>query len=190
MNGYLNGASQSGLILPNLKQWLDPSLPNSGNVSQNLATAMAEFAKAGYTKKGSRLVGRNGKAATMTLMVPSGYSDWVAGARELVTQLGKVGIHVTLDLPQAPQYTQATQSGKFDATFGGFGGTGDPYTDYANSLASTFATPIGKPTANNFERFKSATVDNALATLAKATRSISNDRRHTRCRRSCTPRPR
>ena len=169
VNGYLNGASQSGLILPNLKQWLDPSLPNGGDVGQNLTTSMAQFAKAGYTKKGSRLVDRSGRAATMTLMIPSGYSDWVAGAREVVTELAKVGLRVTLDLPQAPQYTQATASGKFDAAFGGFGGTGDPYTDYANALASTFATPIGKPTANNFERFKSATVDNALATLAKAT---------------------
>ncbi len=30
VNGYLDQASQSGLILPNLQKWLDPSLPNQG----------------------------------------------------------------------------------------------------------------------------------------------------------------
>ena len=31
VNGYLDQASMSGLILPNLKKWLDPSLPNQGD---------------------------------------------------------------------------------------------------------------------------------------------------------------
>ncbi len=35
VNGYETGASQSGLILPNLEKWLDPSIPDKGNVSQD-----------------------------------------------------------------------------------------------------------------------------------------------------------
>ena len=52
---------------------------------------------------------------------------------------------------------------------GGFGGTGDPYTDFNNALNSSFATAINKPTTNNFERFKDPAVDAALSTLAAAT---------------------
>ena len=33
VNGYTTEASLSGLILPNQEKWLDPSLPNKGNVS-------------------------------------------------------------------------------------------------------------------------------------------------------------
>jgi peptide/nickel transport system substrate-binding protein len=60
-------------------------------------------------------------------------------------------------------------SGNFDAAIGGFGGTGSPYNDYNNALNSSFATPINTATTNNFERFKSPTVDVALAKLAGAT---------------------
>jgi peptide/nickel transport system substrate-binding protein len=80
-----------------------------------------------------------------------------------------VGISVTLDLPQYAQYSQEIQAGTFDGAIGGFGGSGNPYTDFNNALNSTFAAPVNTPTANNFERFKNTAVDQALATLAAAT---------------------
>jgi peptide/nickel transport system substrate-binding protein len=169
VNGYLDQASQSGLILPNLKKWLDPSLANQGNVSQDPSAAAASFAKAGYKLSGGKLIGSDGKQATMSIIMPTNFTDWVAGAKEVSQQLAKVGIKATLDLPEFPQYQSSIQAGKFDAAMGGFGGTGDPYTDYNNALNSSFATPINKPTANNFERFKDPTVDAALATLASST---------------------
>ncbi len=169
VNGYLDQASQSGLILPNLNKWLDSSLPNQGNVTQDIAGALAAFGKAGYTKQGDKLVGADGKQASMSIVMPTNFSDWVAAAKEVTNQLGAVGINVALDLPQYAQYSQTIQAGTFDAAMGGFGGTGDPYTDFNNALNSGFATAVNTPTANNFERFKDAGVDAALATLAAAT---------------------
>jgi peptide/nickel transport system substrate-binding protein len=169
VNGYLDAASQSGMILPNLKKWLDPSLPDQGIVKQDPTAAQAAFAQAGYTSQGGKLVGKNGKQATMSIVMPNNFSDWVAAAKEVANQLGKVGIKVSLDLPQYAQYSSSTQAGTFDAAMGGFGGTGDPYTDFNNALNSSFAAPVNKPTANNFERFKDPAVDQALATLAAAT---------------------
>jgi peptide/nickel transport system substrate-binding protein len=171
VNGYLDQASMSGLILPNLKKWLDPSLPNQGLVKQDMSAAQAAFAKAGYTTQGGKLVGKDGKQATMTIVMPGNFSDWVAAAKEVVNQLGSAGINATLDLPQYAQYSQTIQAGTFDAAVGGFGGSGDPYTDYSLALSSNFATPVNTPTANNFERFKDPSVDRALATLATATDS-------------------
>jgi peptide/nickel transport system substrate-binding protein len=169
VNGYLDAASQSGMILPNLKKWLDPSLPDQGIVKQDPTAAQAAFAQAGYTSQGGKLVGKNGKQATMSIVMPNNFSDWVAAAKEVANQLGKVGIKVSLDLPQYAQYSSSTQAGTFDAAMGGFGGTGDPYTDFNNALNSSFAAPVNKPTANKFERFKDPTVDQALGTLAAAT---------------------
>jgi peptide/nickel transport system substrate-binding protein len=169
VNGYLDQASMSGLILPNLKKWLDPSLPNQGLVKQDMSAAQAAFGKAGYTTQGGKLVGKDGKQASMTIVMPGNFSDWVAAAKEVVNQLGSAGINATLDLPQYAQYSQTIQAGTFDAAVGGFGGSGDPYTDYSLALSSTFATAVNTPTANNFERFKDPAVDQALATLATAT---------------------
>ena len=169
VNGYLSGASQSGLILPNLQKWLDPSIPNSGNPTQDTSGALKEFEKAGYSQQGNKLVDSSGKQVSMSIMMPSNYSDWVAAGKEVVNELGAIGIDAKLDTPEATQYTSATQNGNFDAAFGGFGGTGDPYTDFNNTLNSAFAAPVNTPSANNFERFKSPQVDSDLATLAAAT---------------------
>jgi peptide/nickel transport system substrate-binding protein len=169
VNGYTTGASQSGLILPNLAKWLDPNLNNEGNVAQDTSAALKEFQKAGYSQSGGKLVDSSGNQVSMSIMMPANYSDWVAAGKEVVNQLGAIGIKVTLDTPQATPYTSATQSGKYDAAFGGFGGTGDPATDFNNALNSAFAAPIGTATANNFERFKNPQVDSALAKLAAST---------------------
>lgn len=169
VNGYLSGASQSGLILPNLQKWLDPSIPNSGNPTQDTSGALKEFEKAGYSQQGNKLVDSSGKQVSMSIMMPSNYRDWVAAGKEVVNELGAIGIDAKLDTPEATQYTSATQNGNFDAAFGGYGGTGDPYTDFNNALNSAFAAPVNTPSANNFERFKSPQVDSDLATLAAAT---------------------
>jgi len=169
VNGYLDQASLSGLILPNLNKWLDTSLPDRGAVAQNATDAKAAFAQAGYTIQGGKLVGSNGKQVAMTIAMPTNFSDWVAASKEVSSQLSAQGIKVSLDLPQFAQYQQSIQAGKFDAAIGGYGGTGSPYTDFDNALNSSFAAPVGTVTVNNFERFKNPAVDQALATLASAT---------------------
>ena len=169
VNGYMQQASLSGLILPNLQKWLDPSLPNQGLISQNKTAAMAAFSKAGYTLQGGKLTDKSGKQASLTIVLPNSFSDWVAAATEVKNELTAVGIKASLDLPQYAQYSAEIQAGTFDAAIGGFGGTGSPYTDFNNALNSTYAAPINTPTANNFERFKDPAVNQALATLASAT---------------------
>ena len=169
VEGYLGPASQSGLILPNLKPYLDPSLPDQGVVTQNVPQAMALFAQAGFRKHGSRLTASNGTPVDMTIILPNSYSDWLDAAQAISQQLAAVGIDVSLDTPQAAQYLSSIYSGNFDAAIGGFGGTGSPYNDYNNALNGSFATPINTATTNNFERFKSTAVDQALAQLAGAT---------------------
>ncbi|MDX6319131.1 MAG: peptide/nickel transport system substrate-binding protein [Nocardioidaceae bacterium] len=168
VNGYTDAASLSGLILPNEQKWLDPSLPNNGVVAQNLSAAKAEFAKAGYTTQGGKLV-HAGKQASMTLVMPNNFSDWIAAAKEVSTQLSAAGISVHLDLPQYAQYEKEIGEGTFDTAIGGFGGSGSPYTDFNNALNSAYAAPLNTATVNNFERFKSPAVDQALAKLARAT---------------------
>ena len=168
VNGYTDAASLSGLILPNLQKYLDPSLPNKGLVTQSTSDAMQAFAKAGYTLKGGKLT-KGGKQASIKVEMPNNFSDWIAAATEMKSQLAKVGVTVTLDEPQYAQYEKDIQAGTFDAAFGGFGGTGNPYTDFNNALNGKYAAPVNTPTVNNFERFKDATVDSSLSKLAAAT---------------------
>ena len=174
VNGYTGAASSSGLILPNLKRFLDPSLPNQGVISQDTSKATAAFGKAGYTMQGGKLM-KNGKQAAFKVEMPNNFSDWVAAATEVKSQLAKVGVAVTLDEPQYAQYEKDIGAGSFDAAFGGFGGSGNPYTDFNNALNSKYAAPLNTPTVNNFERFKSPIVDADLARLAAATTQTAQE---------------
>jgi peptide/nickel transport system substrate-binding protein len=169
VNGYMAQASLSGLILPNLQQWLTPNLPDQGIVTQSRTAAMADFAQAGYTMKVGKLTSASGTQATMTIVLPNSFTDWAAAATEISTELEQVGIKVNLDEPQYTQYSQTTQAGTFNAAIGGFGGTGNPYTDFNQALNGSFAAPVHTATVNNFERFNNAQVNQALATLAAAT---------------------
>ena len=80
---------------------------------------------------------------------------------------------MSLDLPHYWHHSQAIQGGTVDASIGGFGGNGDPYTDFNRARNSTLAAPVNTPTSNNFQLFKDPSVDQALTTLASATDDAS-----------------
>lgn len=166
--GYVDGASQAGLLLPNWEDWVNEDIPNQGKVEQDTDKALEYFAKAGYTQKDGKLVDASGKQLELNITVPNGYADWLRGMQSVQSQLGKLGITVKLTQPQPAAYTQAQNNGDFDLIVSSFGGTGSLYQDFNNLLNSEFATPVGTSTSANFERYKSDEADQLLAQLRAA----------------------
>ncbi|KND52989.1 ABC transporter substrate-binding protein [Bifidobacterium breve] len=166
--GYVDGASQAGLLLPNWEDWINEDIPNQGKVEQDTDKALEYFAKAGYTQKEGKLVDASGKQLELNITVPNGYTDWLRGMQSAQSQLGKLGITVKLTQPQPAAYTQAQNNGDFDLIVSSFGGTGSLYQDFNNLLNSEFATPVGTSTSANFERYKSDEADQLLAQLRAA----------------------
>ncbi len=162
-------APQTGLVLPGQLSWADPAIPNDGMITQNDQTALKYFKLAGYSQKNGKLVNSAGQQVSFSIMVPNNYSDWVAAAQEISSELGKVGMNVTLNEPTAAVYTTNTQSGLFQAAMGSFGGSGNAYSTFNPLLNSSFAAPIKSIAVSNWGRFKSAAVDRELAKLAAAT---------------------
>jgi peptide/nickel transport system substrate-binding protein len=168
-DGYVKGASQSGLLLPNLKAWLDTSLPAQGNIAQSAAKAKAAFAKAGYHLKGGKLIGSNGKQVSFSLTTVNGFTDWLQGAQVIQQELKTAGIQVNLQTPQYAEYFSSLQNGNYDTALGGFGGTGSPFIDLNSLLSSQLTAPVGKPAASNFERWKSTATDKLLTQFRSTT---------------------
>ena len=160
--GYMEAATTVGLLLPNQKKYLDPSIPNSGLITQDKKTAIDYFQKAGYTLKGSSLVNSAGEQLSFAITTANGYSDWLRAVQEVGKQLGEVGIKVTIKAPQPAGYQAALANGDYDMAMGGTGG-GDVFQAYNNLLSSTFYEPAGKQASNNFQRFKNADADRLLA---------------------------
>lgn len=170
--GYMEPAGQTGLILPNQEEYLDPDIPDQGMITQDADAALSAFEKAGYTLDGDRLVGEDGEQLEFAITTANGYSDWTRAAQTVQRQLAEVGVKVTLKLPQPAGYQSAISNGDFEMAIGGMGG-GDVYQAYNNLLSSEFYVPSGEATANNFERFRS---DEADALLAEYRGSVDPDR--------------
>ncbi|MGH3587351.1 MAG: ABC transporter substrate-binding protein [Pseudonocardia sp.] len=167
--GYVDRASQTGLMLPNQASMLDPSIPNEGYIDQDEATALEHFEKAGYTKSGDKLVDEAGKQLTITITTPNGWSDWLQGVEQVKSQLTAIGIDVTVVQPQAAAYQKELRTGDFDMIMGTVGGTGQTFQDYNGLMGSEFRLPVGKTAAGNFGRFESAEADTLLAELKATT---------------------
>ncbi|WP_223628330.1 ABC transporter substrate-binding protein [Microbacterium sp. EST19A] len=160
--GYMEPAGQTGLILPNQEEYLDPEIPDQGMITQDKDAALAAFEEAGYTLDGDRLTGPDGEQLEFAITTANGYSDWTRAAQTVQRQLADVGVKVTLKLPQPAGYQSAISNGDFEMAIGGMGG-GDVYQAYNNLLSSEFYVPSGEATANNFERFQSEEADALLA---------------------------
>lgn len=177
-DGYVRPASQSGLLLPGLQSWLDPSLPARGVPGYQPQKAAALLAGAGYHKSGGKLTGPDGKQVTMTLITPDGFTDWLQGAQVIEQELGRLGIAAAIQTPQYAAYYSDLQSGHFDGAIGAFGGSGSPYLDLNALLSSSLTAPEGQPAASNFERYKNPAADRMLGAL-QATTSPAKQKRDT-----------
>ncbi|ROQ39972.1 peptide/nickel transport system substrate-binding protein [Frondihabitans sp. PhB188] len=160
--GYMQQAGQTGMLLPNQEDLLDPAIPDKGLIAQSDSQAKSSFAKAGYTMKDGKLVDTTGKALTITITTANGYSDWLRAVQAITKQWAAVGITVKVAQPQPAAYQLALRNGDFQLAMGSVGGTGSVYQDFANNLSSEFYTPIGNQAANNFGRYRSAEVDAIL----------------------------
>ncbi len=167
--GVESVAPQTGLILPGEQSWADPAIPNDGLITKNDTTALADFAKAGYREVGGKLVNSAGTQVSFSITVPNNYSDWVGASQQIASDLGQVGIKVTLNEPTAAVYTTNTEAGQYQAAIGTFGGSGSAYSAFNPALNSSFAAPVGTSTVTNWERFSSTAVDQSLNQLAAAT---------------------
>lgn len=166
--GYMEPAGQTGLILPNQNDVLDPDIPNSGIVEQDTDAALAAFEKAGYTQKGDALVDADGKQFEFAITTANGYTDWTRAAQAAQQQLGAIGIHVTLKQPQPAGYQQALNNGDFQVAMGGMG-NGDAFQAFNSLLSSEFYVPTGESTSNNFERYSSDEADSLLTAYKSTT---------------------
>ncbi len=166
--GYMQPAGQTGLVLPNQQDWLDPAIPDAGMVAQDTAAALESFAAAGYTQRDGRLVGPDGRQFAFALTSANGYTDWTRAAQEVAGQLGALGIEVSLQLPQPAGYQSAVANGQFQVALGGMGG-GDVFRAFNDLMSSEFLTDVGTSTQANYERFSDPEVDALLAEFRSST---------------------
>jgi len=99
--GLVKAANPTGL-LPNLSQYIDQSVVSQYGFSYNPAKAKTFLAASGY------------KGQAITLQVPNGWTDWMAGAQIIAQDLRAIGINVQVTYPEYAARTAALTSGNYD----------------------------------------------------------------------------
>ncbi|UFU06834.1 ABC transporter substrate-binding protein [Ruania halotolerans] len=174
--GYMDAASQTGLLLPNHEELLAEDIPDSGIIAQDADAAIAAFEQAGFTHDGSTMRTPDGQPFTFAITTPNGYTDWLRAVQEIQRQLAEIGIEVDINSPQAAAYEANLSSGDYEMAFGGGLGGGDPYASYNSLLSSEFYAPNGETTQNNRIRYQSQEADDLLVAYRSAVEEAEQER--------------
>jgi peptide/nickel transport system substrate-binding protein len=117
-NVYSNAvrpANSTGL-LPTWDKYIDKNLVNQQGFRFDPAQARRILADAGYrdTNGDKWIEGKNGEKIELTLIVPSGWTDWMEANRVITQGAQAVGINVKPEFPDFDALLDARNSGKFD----------------------------------------------------------------------------
>jgi peptide/nickel transport system substrate-binding protein len=168
--GYVKTASQTGLVLPGQKDWLDPSIPNQGMIGYDPKQAANILEKAGYKMNGNgQLLGKDGQPIQISFEVQSGYTDWIQAAQIIQQDLGALGITVNVTTPAAENVESDRANGRFDLVYDVHGGSCSMYDNYFLPFSSKQSAPVGKPAASNFIRWEDPATDKLIDQLRSAT---------------------
>lgn len=167
--GYEPVASMTGLMLPANDNYLNKSLVKQYNYQYNPQKAAQLLASMGLKKNASgQLVGKNGPV-TFTMIVPTGFSDWIEDMSIIQGDLKALGITLNTNTPSISTWVNDMQTGNFDMTLNFGLNDYNPYFYYESDLATVNSAPIGKIATSNYERYSNKQVDAWLAQYASAT---------------------
>jgi peptide/nickel transport system substrate-binding protein len=167
--GYVTAASQTGLVVPGQKDWLDPSIPNQGIFNYDPKQAADILDKAGYKKDSSgKLLGKDGKQVSFTFIVQNGWTDWIQASQIVQQNLNALGMDVHLQTPAPDTVDSQTKAGNFDMAFAVPGGSCSMYDNYYNYYDSKASAPIGQTAATNWIRWMDPNTDKLIDQLRQS----------------------
>jgi peptide/nickel transport system substrate-binding protein len=158
--GYEPPGNQTGIVTPTFASWQDTTQAAQYGYGYNPAKANAMLTAAGY-KLGSNGIRTtpSGQSLSFNLVNNGGYSDWVAAAQVVVSDLKAVGIQVTPRNEAYSTYTSDIYTGKFDLGYYAETGGPTPYFEFRQWLYSANSAPIGKSAGSNFSRYSNPATD-------------------------------
>jgi peptide/nickel transport system substrate-binding protein len=105
----------------------------------------------------------DGKPFTLSLMLPSGYTDWMNMGALMVDQMKAAGIDASLDGVSLNSWSTNTATGNFQISMCAVWESVSPYTTYNGFLNGALTAPIGKTAASNYSGWNDPGTNAALA---------------------------
>jgi peptide/nickel transport system substrate-binding protein len=168
--GYVQAASQTGLVLPGQKDWESPDIQNDGMIPYDPKQAADILDKAGYKKDSSgKLIGKDGKQVEFTFLVQNGWTDWIQASQVIQQNLNALGMNVHVQTPSPDTIDQQKAVGNFDMAFAVPGGSCSMYDNFYNYYYSKASAPIGQKATTNWVRWMDPDTDKLIDQLREST---------------------
>ena len=167
--GLVGKSNPAMVLLPRDEAWLsDPSL---GESAQQPDSAAAEqiLTAAGYTKGSDGFFGKGGKAISLDLFSPDGWTDYNDAAKLIAEAAGKAGIQIKVRTVSEAQYWTPISDGDFQLAMYGLTQSlvADPFTIYHEYYYGKSTDKVGTtPNGQNYSRYNNAVVDAAVKKAA------------------------
>ena len=161
--------SPTGIPTPAGDSFIAPDYKGQ-TVKVDVDGAKAKLTAAGYKLDGTTLKDPSGKAVTLTLTDPAGWSDYQTDLEIIKDNLSKIGIAATVDKANQDTWTKDIDTGNFDAAMHWTDSGATPYQMYASIMDGALFKPIGTAGVNgNYGRFQNQQATDALNTYVNAT---------------------
>jgi peptide/nickel transport system substrate-binding protein len=155
--GNIVAAANPTGLLATWNQFVDKSVVAKYGYTYNPTDAKKILTAAGY-KMGSDGYFRNkdGSTINLSLIVPNGWTDWMASIQSIAQSAKKAGIRITPNYPSYNDRTNKLQTGKFDLAIANDAQIANTPWAYYNWM---FRQPIQSvQNAGNDGRYKNATI--------------------------------
>jgi peptide/nickel transport system substrate-binding protein len=154
-NQGLPATSVTGLPMPLYADSIAPDLKGV-NFKQDTAQAKQILQQDGYTMDGNGYFAKNGQELSFAITDPSSYTEQIAEAQVIVSQMKDIGIKVSINGVTTESINTLTGKGNFQASLGYPIATQTTEFDiYDTWMNPVYSAPIGTliPTYQNIERW-------------------------------------
>jgi peptide/nickel transport system substrate-binding protein len=148
-------------------QFVDKAAVSQSGFAFDTAKAKKTLADAGYRdRNGDGFVEtRSGKAVKLSLIVPSGWTDWMEASRVISAGAQAAGINVVAEFPDAGALDDARTAGTFDLLLNNWAGLSNTPWNYYNYV---FQLPVQKQQFSaNFARYENKPAWELVQRLAR-----------------------
>jgi peptide/nickel transport system substrate-binding protein len=164
-SGYEGVGSPTGIILPGMKNYLNPQYANL-QFTQNAAQANTLLQNAGYKRGPDGVyVSPQGKRMAFSINVVAGWTDWETVCQIIAKNLLSIGFIAKVNALSFADYDAARINGTYDMFMGGSINMPIPYYLFNDLLNSKNLAPKG----HNYERWVDPETDQYLQQYANTT---------------------
>ena len=166
----LTGLSNPAMVLlPRDEQWVTDAALKESPQQPDAAAAEQILIGAGYAKNDKGIYAKDGRALSLDLFSPDGWTDYNDAAKLIAEAAGKAGIEIKYRTVSEAQYWDPVGQGDFQLAMFGLtqSQVPDPYQVYYEYYTTARTTATGDwPNGQNYSRYSNKVVDAAVKRAA------------------------